>query len=169
MSADELNQSGEEFEANDEDGAIYKFRKCTNCNRPTKDHPGNTGRNCEHEPLEGNEMEEYMRNWKKIQKERQKAKSGSATAPPGTAPTIVQPQPQTSGGQGGQAQDMISALNSMMEMWGRQSVTMASSAAAAAAQAVAQATAQQQPNRVAPQAYQGYQQPTTVPKFSRDD
>ena len=73
MSADELNQSGEEFEANDEDGIIYKIRKCTNCNRPTKDHPGSTGRNCEHEPLESNEMEEYMKNWKQIQKERQKA------------------------------------------------------------------------------------------------
>ena len=51
----EGNQSGKEF-VDDKDGETFKFRKCTNCNRPTKEYPGNSGRHCENEPIEGNQL-----------------------------------------------------------------------------------------------------------------
>ena len=67
--------SGDEYV--DENGQNMKFKNCTNCFRPTKYHPGETGRRCDQEPLEGDELKEYVENLKERLRTEAAAKKNS--------------------------------------------------------------------------------------------
>ena len=165
--------SGDEYV--DENGQNVKFKSCTNCFRPTKYHPGEIGRRCEQEPLEGNDLKEYIEKLKERLKKEAAAKKTSESLNNVPGPSAQAATPTHQAGATAVDPNIAAILGSLTQLLSKErdrSPAMdvrevSAAAAAAAARAVTESQAQAN-GRVQPYQPPGHFQQTRVPIFSKE-
>ena len=162
--------SGDEYV--DENGQNMKFKNCTNCSRPTKYHPGETGRRCDQEPLEGDELKEYVENLKERLRTEAAAKKNSGP-PNNIAPATSASVEANLAGAAGVDPNITAILGSLTQLLTRDrspamdAREVSAAAAAAAAKAVSESQAEAAGRAVQLVRSPGQFQQTRVPSFNK--